>query len=47
MIDMIDELGRCEECGKYVVESELTEISKVLTCGGCLSDLLRLRRDLV
>lgn len=31
------ELGRCEACGTYVPESELTEVDRVLECPDCFA----------
>lgn len=33
--EYFDELGRCEACGAYVPESELTEVATVLSCFDC------------
>lgn len=35
--EYLDELGRCEACGKYVPEAELVEVDQVLECPDCLA----------
>lgn len=34
----IDEIGRCEVCGHYVLEVELIEINRNLTCADCATE---------
>lgn len=31
----IDDIGRCEVCGRYVLEVELVEVDRLLTCPDC------------
>lgn len=34
----IDDIGRCEVCGRYVLEVKLTEVNGNLTCVECQAE---------